>query len=135
LTKLDRGAILDRPEIVGLAQGSPGAAIHLWEQLQTIPPAILDRGTKLPTTLREALELASQIDRELEPTEQLWLLDYLQYIYWQEYRDSQLIQTLEQARQHLSAYVQPRLVWECVLVEIFEYYARSSMYSKRPSMI
>jgi DNA polymerase III subunit delta' len=119
LTKLDRVEILDRPEIVGIAQGSPGEAIHLWEQLQTIEPSILDRVNTLPVSMRAALELASSIDRELETTEQFWLLDYLQYIYWQKYQNSQLIETLEQARHHLSTYVQPRLVWECALLEMW----------------
>jgi DNA polymerase-3 subunit delta' len=118
LTNSERGLILDCPEIIGIAQGSPGEAIYLWEQLQMIEPELLDRVKKLPTSLREALELASQIDRELETTEQFWLLDYLQYTYWQKYQNPRLIQALEQARNHLSAYVQPRLVWECALLEL-----------------
>ena len=64
------------------------------------------------------LELASRIDRELDSLEQLWLVDYLQYTYWQKYRQAQTIATLEQTRSHLLAYVQPRLVWECALLKI-----------------
>ena len=118
LTRLGKVEILDRPEILGLAQGSPGAAIALWDQLAAMPAELLDRLTKLPISRRQGLILATEIDRELESLEQLWLVDYLQYIYWQKYRVPQLIETLEQTRSHLLAYVQPRLVWECTLLKI-----------------
>lgn len=118
LTNLGKPEILTRPEILGLAQGSPGAAIAIWEQFQTFPPDLLDRLSKLPLTRRQGLELAQQIDRDLDGTEQLWLVDYLQYIYWQKYRNPQVIECLEQTRSHLLAYVQPRLVWECTLMKI-----------------
>jgi DNA polymerase III subunit delta' len=116
LTNLGNTEILDRPEILGLAQGSPGAAIAIWEQLQAIPADLLTSLTKLPLTRRQGLELATQIDRDLDSTEQLWLVDYLQYIYWQHQRNPHTIQQLEQTRSQLLAYVQPRLVWECTLM-------------------
>jgi DNA polymerase III subunit delta' len=118
LTKLGKTEILDRSEILGLAQGSPGAAIALWEQLQTLPIDLIDRLTKLPLTRRQGLELAIEIDRELDSSEQLWLVDYLKYTYWQKYRVPQTIELLEQTRSQLLAYVQPRLVWECTLLKI-----------------
>jgi DNA polymerase III subunit delta' len=120
LTKLEKTEILDRSEILGLAQGSPGAAIGIWEQLQALPPDLLNLLTKLPLTRRQGLELASQIDRELDSSEQLWLVDYLQYTYWQKYRIPQVIDALEQTRSQLLAYVQPKLVWECTLMKIGE---------------
>jgi DNA polymerase III subunit delta' len=120
LTKLGKSEILDRPEILGLAQGSPGAAIALWEQLQTLPIDLIDRLTKLPLTRRQGLELAIEIDRDLDSSEQFWLVDYLQYTYWQKYRIPQTIELLEQTRSQLLAYVQPRLVWECTLLKLSE---------------
>jgi DNA polymerase III subunit delta' len=118
LTKLGRVEIAERSEIIGLAQGSPGAAIALWEQLQSLPADLLNRLTTLPISRRQGLELAAQIDKELDSAEQLWLVDYLQYTYWQRYRVPQLVEILEQTRSHLLAYVQPRLVWECALIGI-----------------
>jgi DNA polymerase III subunit delta' len=118
LTKLGKTEILERSEIVGLAQGSPGAAIAIWEQLQALPADLLDRSTNLPLSRRQGLELATNIDRDLDSVEQLWLVDYLQYIYWQKYRAANLVETLEQTRSQLLAYVQPRLVWECTFLKI-----------------
>ncbi len=118
LTKLGKTEILNQSAILGLAQGSPGAAIAIWEQLQTLSADLLDRLTKLPLTRRQGLELARQIDQELDSSEQLWLIDYLQYTYWQKYRVPQMIEILEQTRSQLLAYVQPRLIWECALLKI-----------------
>ncbi|WP_309738028.1 DNA polymerase III subunit delta' [Chamaesiphon sp. OTE_20_metabat_361] len=118
LTSLGKTEILARPEILGLAQGSPGAAIAIWEQFQTLPAELLERLSQLPLTRRQGLELAQQIDRDLDSAEQLWLVDYLQYIYWQKYRHPPAIELLEQTRSQLLAYVQPRLVWECTLMRI-----------------
>jgi DNA polymerase III subunit delta' len=118
LTQLGKVEIATRSEIIGLAQGSPGAAIAIWEQLEALPIDLLDRLTTLPISRRQGLELAVQIDKELDSGEQLWLLDYLQYTYWHRYRMTQLVEILEQTRSHLLAYVQPRLVWECALLKI-----------------
>jgi DNA polymerase III subunit delta' len=116
LSKLGRMDIVDRPELIGLAQGSPGAAIELWEQLQALPEDLLNKLLGLPLSRRQALELAVEIDRELDSAAQLWLLDYLQYTYWHKYHQSKLVEVLERSRSHLLAYVQPRLVWECALL-------------------
>ncbi len=118
LTRLGKTEILDRSEILGLAQGSPGAAIAIWEQFQALPQDLLDRLTQLPITPRQGLELAMQIDKELDYSAQLWLVDYLQYTYWHRYRVRQIVEALAQTRSHLLAYVQPRLAWECVLLKI-----------------
>jgi DNA polymerase III subunit delta' len=121
LTNLGQVELAARSDLIGLAQGSPGNAIAIWEQLQALPADLLDKLTTLPITRRQGLELAIQIDKELDSAEQLWLLDYLQYTYWQKYRTSQLVEILEQTRSHLLAYVQPRLVWECTLMAIGNY--------------
>jgi DNA polymerase III subunit delta' len=126
LTKLGKTEILARPEILGLAQGSPGDAIAIWEQFQALPTDLLERLTNLPISRRQGLELAGEIvggasrheNRDLDSPEQLWLVDYLQYTYWQRYRSPEVIETLEQTRSQLLAYVQPRLVWECTLLKI-----------------
>lgn len=118
LTKLGKTEILDRPEILGLAQGSPGAAIAIWELFQSLPTDLLARSVLLPISRRQGLELAAQIDRELDSAAQLWLVEYLQYAYWQKYRMAGLVKTLEQTRSHLLAYVQPRLVWESTFLSI-----------------
>ncbi|MBD2329701.1 DNA polymerase III subunit delta' [Alkalinema sp. FACHB-956] len=120
LRHTDRADILNQPEILDLAQGSPGDAIAQWEKLQTIPPDLLTLLTQRPTSLRDALTIAKQIAKTLDTEAQLWLLDYLQQTYWRSTTNLSLLQPLEQAKKHLAAYVQPQLVWEVALMKLMQ---------------
>lgn len=111
-------AIVEQASVLAIAQGSPGAGIAAFEQLQAIPPELLAKFTHFPDSIRMALELAKEIDKSLEPESQLWLIEYLQHIYWQKQQPTQIIHKLEQARRYLLSYVQPRLVWEVTLLEM-----------------
>jgi DNA polymerase-3 subunit delta' len=116
------GEILDNSEVMGMAQGSPGEAIAIWQQLQSMPDDLLQKVKQLPQNLRSALELAKEIDKTLDTESQLWLIDYLQHCYWQQFLAGRIsrspLEPLEKARQYLLNYVQPRLVWECTLMGI-----------------
>ncbi|MGF1493246.1 MAG: DNA polymerase III subunit delta' [Microcoleaceae cyanobacterium] len=134
LHQVDAAEILNHPEILAMAQGSPGQAINHWQQLQALEPEFLKQLEQLPQTLREALTLAKQVSQTLDPDAQLWLTEYLQQKYWQQYfqRYSQLatgrdpvtpinpqfLRTLEISREQLRKYVQPRLVWECTFLSL-----------------
>jgi len=116
------GEILSNSEVMGMAQGSPGEAIAIWQQLQLMPDDLLQKVKQLPQNLRSALELAKEIDKTLDTESQLWLIDYLQHCYWQQFLAGRIsrspLEPLEKARQYLLNYVQPRLVWECTLMGI-----------------
>ncbi|MEL6437755.1 MAG: DNA polymerase III subunit delta' [Cyanobacteria bacterium J06621_8] len=112
--------ILQHPELLAIAQGSPGKAIAAWQQLQLIPPELLPRLKRSPATALEALKLAQVITSELTGETQLWLIDYLQYQYWQENQQVGLMSTWEKTRKCLLRYVQPRLAWECALLEVLK---------------
>lgn len=114
------GEILSHSEVMAMAQGSPGEAISIGEQLRSIPEDLLQKIKRKPQNLREALEFAKEIDKTLDTESQLWLIDYLQHSYWQQFFDRSPLQSLEKARQYLLNYVQPRLVWECTLMEIVD---------------
>lgn len=115
LQQQHQAEILQHPEILALAQGSPGEAMAQWQFLQAIPAELLGQLVQLPTSRRELLNLAREVDRSLDPEAQLWLLDYLQHAYWQQGEAARL-PLLETARQYLKQYVQPRLVWEVTLL-------------------
>ena len=116
------GEILSHSEVMGMAQGSPGEAIAIWQQLQSMPDDLLQKVKQFPQNLRSALELAKEIDKTLDTESQLWLIDYLQHCYWQQFLAGKIsrspLEPLEKARQYLLNYVQPRLVWECTLMGI-----------------
>jgi DNA polymerase III subunit delta' len=115
LTQLGETALLEQPQILTMADGSPGAALDHWQQWQTIPPDLLANCHTCPRQPRAALELARQT---LETESQIWLLDYLQQVYWQQDHDPRRLQPLETARQQLRSYAQPQLVWEVVWLKL-----------------
>ncbi|MEO1403145.1 MAG: DNA polymerase III subunit delta' [Cyanobacteria bacterium J06635_1] len=121
LTERGPVEILESPAILNLAQGSPGAAIASWQQLQDLPDGLLDRVTQPLKSRRDALEVARQITQALDTEAQLWLLGYLQQHYWQQTLSahvSDLLQKFEQSRKYLLRYVQPRLVWEVLMLQL-----------------
>ena len=125
LQRTNQAEILQQPEILQLAQGSPGAAIAHWQKLQELPGDLLQSLHQPISSHRNALSLARQIAQTLEPEAQLWLIDYLQQIWWQQMTNNLRSQTqsalspleqLEKARTYLRRNVQPRLVWEVTLM-------------------
>lgn len=110
--------IIEHPELMAIAQGSPGKAIAAWHQLQTIPHQLLQQLKLSINTPLEALNLAQTITNELDGQTQLWLVDYLQYYYWQQTQEIKLMKQWEKTRKCLLSYVQPRLVWECALLNL-----------------
>ncbi len=113
--------ILQYPELMAIAQGSPGKAIAAWEQLQSIPDELLQRLRRSPKTPLEALNLAQTITTQIDAATQLWLIDYLQYYYWQQSQQVKLMTTWEKTRRCLLSYVQPRLAWECALLDLLQH--------------
>lgn len=118
LIQTDNSEILNYPEVLAIAQGSPGQAIASWRRLQTIPAELLAALNSPPDSLKSALELARSIPQALDTEAQLWLVDYLQQCYWKSAQLSQVdsLHRLEEARRYLLSYVQPRLVWEVTLM-------------------
>ena len=114
--------ILSQPQIIAIAQGSPGEAIASMQQLQLIPSDLLEKLNQLPKSVCDALELARQIDKTLDAEAQLWLVDYLQHCYWQKFLQGEIqhspLEKLEKARKNLLSYAQPRLIWEVTLLDL-----------------
>ena len=113
--------ILEHPELLAIAEGSPGKAILALERLRAIPDELLQQLKRSPKSPLEALKLAQTIATALDAPTQLWLIDYLQYYYWQQNYQVQLMKQWEQTRRCLLGYVQPRLVWECMLLKLIAY--------------
>ena len=55
-----------------IAAGSFGEAIASYQQLQAIPIELLKAVTKVPSSYREALELAKQIDQAINKERKMY---------------------------------------------------------------
>ncbi|MGB3494313.1 MAG: DNA polymerase III subunit delta' [Elainellaceae cyanobacterium] len=118
LERVEMTEILSQPQVMAIAQGSPGLAIESWQRLQAFDPELLTAVQRPLTSLRIALDLARQISKALDPEDQIWLIQYLQHLYWNQSYQARIIQQLETARKYLRSYVQPRLVWETTLMQM-----------------
>lgn len=117
LIKQEQQSIWENPLLLSIAQGSPGEAIAQYQMMQSIPPELLNQCSTPPTNLLAALSLARTIDNTLEYSQQLWLLDYLQYLWWHSFRRTDLLEKLAKAKNALLKMAQNRLVWEVVLAD------------------
>jgi DNA polymerase III subunit delta' len=122
LSRAGQEDILQQPQMLAMAQGSPGSAIAAYHQLQTIPPDLLTALQQPPRSLRDALDQARQVAKALDSESQLWLLDYLLNWYWQRYptESPRWLPKLEAAKGYLRRFVQPRLVWEVMLMDLVQ---------------
>jgi DNA polymerase III subunit delta' len=120
LHNLGRSEILAHADILQMAQGSPGSAIECWDRLSHLPEGLAQLWEHPFETPRQCLEVAQRIDHALDGETQLWLLDYLQYRYWDTLGNPDVLKALEKAKSQLLAYAQPRLVWEVTLLKLLE---------------
>lgn len=115
LENVGRSEILNHPNVIQFAGGSPGEAIAYHDQLQSIPQSILQQLIQPPSNLLTALSIAKDIEVQLDFHQQLWLIDYLQYC-WKEFlSDHNWLLKLEDAKNSLLKMASPRLVWEVLL--------------------
>lgn len=120
LYRQDAAQVLDYPQLIKMSQGCPGKAISDWQKLREIPSDLLSKLTKFPNNIIDGLILAKEITKDVELENQIWLADYLQYLYWDKHRKINLIEGLEKVKKFLARYVQPRLVWDCFFLDIIK---------------
>ena len=120
LAALPPPELVDPPELLELAAGSPGALLQHRQHWAGLPEGLPERCQALGmgTTAVDALTLARDLTEALEVEQQLWLLDWWQLQLWRQRHDASALQRLERLRRQLRAYVQPRLAWEVALLEL-----------------
>ncbi|AFY89313.1 AAA family ATPase [Chroococcidiopsis thermalis] len=116
LERLGNAEITNDRAVVALAAGSPGQAIAHYNQLQTMPKVLVEQLELPPTNALNAMRLAKEIDTMLDFERQLWLLDYLQHLWWRSLGNTNWIEKLEAAKAALLKMASSRLVWEVLLL-------------------
>lgn len=108
----------DPPELLELAEGSPGGLLEHRRQWQSLPDGLADRLLNLGPDPLESLALARDLSEALEGDQQLWLLGWWQLAGWRRSQDRSRWRRLERLRGQLLGHGQPRLAWEVALLEI-----------------
>ncbi|MFL0785348.1 MAG: DNA polymerase III subunit delta' [Prochlorococcus sp.] len=109
---------LDKPELLAMAGGSPGALLSHLRAWQLVPEELWHRLEDRPQKPMDALALARDITEALNGEQQLWLINWWQQHLWIQQSDPNPLNRLERLRSHLLGFVQPRLAWEVALLEL-----------------
>jgi DNA polymerase III subunit delta' len=112
------GPAPDPPELLELAEGSPGALLDHRRQWQSLPEGLADRLLALGPDPLASLALARDLSEALEGEQQLWLLGWWQLAGWRRRQDPLRWRRLERLRAQLLGHGQPRLAWEVALLEL-----------------
>ena len=105
-------------ELISFSYGSPGLYITNLEYWLGITSELRKKLEIKLTNQIEVLKLAKDITDELNLDQQLWYINFEQYRVWEQENNSIIVKKLEELRQLLLKYVQPRLAWEVTLLDI-----------------
>ena len=105
-------------DLLNSANGSPRKLlnnIEIWNDLSDEITSKLD--SPINNNL-EILELAKHISEKLEISQQIYLVNFIQIIWWRKTKDVDLVKKLENLKINLRKKIQPRLAWEITLLKI-----------------
>jgi DNA polymerase-3 subunit delta' len=108
----------DPPELLELAEGSPGALLEHRRQWRALPEGLAARLLSLGADPLYSLALARDLSAALEGEQQLWLLGWWQLACWRRRPDPGRWRRIERLRAQLLGHGQPRLAWEVALLEL-----------------
>ncbi|KGG05762.1 DNA polymerasee III delta prime subunit [Prochlorococcus marinus str. MIT 9321] len=105
-------------DLVKSANGSPGQLLKNIEILNTLSDEVISKlDSPLKNTL-EILEVSKFITEQLEIYQQIFLVNFIQIIWWRKTRNIDLMKKLEKLKFHLKKNIQPRLSWETTFLNI-----------------
>jgi len=117
-SKLDIYKIFKIEDLINSANGSPGQLlrnIEIWNELSCEIISKLD----FPIDNKlEILELSRLISEKLEINQQIFLVNFIQIIWWRKTKNSDLVKKLENLKKYLRKNIQPRLAWEITFLKI-----------------
>ena len=105
-------------DLINSSNGSPNQLlknIESWNELSNEITSKLDYPIK---NYLELLEVSKLITEKLEVYQQIYLLNFIQILWWRSTKNINLLKKLEKLKIHLRKKVQPRLAWEIAFLKI-----------------
>ncbi len=118
LSKVNINTKLKFEDFINSANGSPGKLlknIEIWNELSD------EITSKLISPVKdnlEILEVSKLISENLDINQQVYLVNFIQIVWWRKTKNIYLIKKLEDLKIHLRKNVQPRLAWEVTFLKI-----------------
>ncbi len=105
-----------KEELINISDGSPSLLEENIGFLNSIPDSILVNFQEYPSNHKEALELAREISEQLNLSQQIWLINFLQQYFWRKKYDVAVTRKINSLEVLLNSSVQPRIAWEVTLI-------------------
>ena len=118
LSKVNINTKLKFEDFINSANGSPGKLlknIEIWNEFSD------EITSKLISPIKdnlEILEVSKLISENLDINQQVYLVNFIQIVWWRKTKNIYLIKKLEDLKIHLRNNVQPRLAWEVTFLKI-----------------
>jgi len=109
---------LNFEDLIYSSNGSPSKLlknIEIWNELPNEIRSKLDYPIK---NNLEILEVSKLISDQLEIDKQIFLVSFIQIIWWRKTKNVDLVKKLENLKMHLKKNIQPRLSWEITFLRI-----------------
>ncbi len=117
-SRIKIGKNLKLEDLISSANGSPGQLfknIEIWNELSD---EIIKKLDYPINNIQEILELSKLISEELEIDQQIYLVNFIQIIWWRKTKNIILIKKLEKLKLYLRKNIHPRLAWEVTFLQI-----------------
>ena len=117
-SKINISKNLKLEDFITSANGSPCQLlknIEIWNELSDEIKRKLDSPIN---NIQEILELSKLISEQLEIDQQIYLVNFIQIIWWRKTTKIDLIKKLENLKLYLRKNIHPRLAWEIILLKI-----------------
>ena len=117
-SKIKNGKFFKLEDIITSANGSPGQLlknIEIWNELSDEIIRKLDYPTN---NIQEILELSKVISEQLAIDQQIYLVNFIQIVWWRNTKKIGFIEKLENLKFYLRKKIQPRLAWEITFLQI-----------------
>ena len=105
-------------DLINSANGSPYQLlknIEIWNEFSDEIISKLDSPIK---DSLEVLEVTKLISDQLEIDQQIWLVNFIQILWWRKTQNIDLVKRLESLKSHLKNKINPRLAWEFTFLKI-----------------
>ena len=116
--KLKINTKLKFEDLINSANGSPNQLlknIEIWNDFSDEIISKLDYPLK---NSLEILEICKLISEELEIYQQIFLVNFIQTIWWRKLKNIRLVKKLENLKYFLRKNIQPKLAWEITFLKI-----------------
>ena len=105
-------------DLINSANGSPGQLLKNIEIWNEFSDEIINKMNYPIKNNLEILEVSKLISEKLEISQQIYLVNFIQIIWWRKTKNIGLVKKLETLKFQLRNSIQPRLAWEITFLKI-----------------